>query len=166
MLDEKQDLDPRTYTVEVKTSGAPPITRKIALAEGHHETVTIDAGTAKPAAAVEGGRRYLPAGIVFGVGGAGLVVGSVFGALALAQSGDVKSKCGGAPPCMPVPPNTRADLEQQASAAKTKAWVANVGIGVAVAGIATGIALVITALPKAPESVKSAVGPSGITLRF
>jgi tetratricopeptide (TPR) repeat protein len=108
----------------------------------------------------------LPAFIALGVGGAGAVLGGVFGGLALAQASDVKSRCGGAPPCAPRAPDTLAGLQQQANAAGTKAWVANVGIGLAVAGVATGVALYVLKWPKAQQVVKGATSAEGLTLHF
>jgi len=107
----------------------------------------------------------LPAFIAFGVGGAGAVLGGVFGGLALAQAGDVKARCLTVP-CAPRAPDTVAGLQQQANAATAKAWVANVALGVAVAGVATGVALYVLQWPKAQQAVKSAVGAEGLTLHF
>jgi hypothetical protein len=110
----------------------------------------------------------VPAIVMFAVGGAGAVVGGVMGGLALKQAGDVKTMCGNsAPPnCGATDPHVRADAKSAASAATTKAWVANVGIGLAVAGVATGAVLWALGVPKAAEKVKSAVGPGGVTIRF
>jgi hypothetical protein len=100
----------------------------------------------------------VPAYAMFGVAGVGLVVGAVFGGLALAQAGDVKAMC---------PPNVLCPMGRDAkSAAETKAWVSNVGFGVAVVGAAVGVALFITSSPKAAAAVRSAVGPGGLTLRL
>jgi hypothetical protein len=47
--DEKKELDPGSYTVEASARGAAPITRTITLAEGSHETVTIELHASAPA---------------------------------------------------------------------------------------------------------------------
>jgi len=100
-----------------------------------------------------------PALVAFGVGGVGLVVGAAFGALALKQASDLKTTCVAGVAC-PQWSDTR-------SAAETKAWVANAGFVVAVAGVVTGVVLLTThASPSAQAAVRGAVGPGGLTLRF
>jgi len=109
----------------------------------------------------------VPAIVAFAVGGAGAVVGGVMGGLALKQAGDVKTMCGnGAPPYCNADAQTRLDAKSAASAATTKAWVSNVGIGLAVAGVATGAVLWALGAPRAAEKVRTAVGPGGVTIRF
>ena len=51
--------------------------------------------------------------------------------------------------------------------ANTRAWVANVGFGVAIAEVVTGVVLIVTARsPKARAGVESALGRDGVTFRF
>ena len=91
--------------------------------------------------------------------GVGLVVGGAFGALALKGANDLKSTCTAGLPC----PQWSTDR----SAAETKAWVANAGFAVAVAGAVVGIVLLTTrSAPSAHAAVQRAVGPGGLTLRF
>jgi hypothetical protein len=100
----------------------------------------------------------VPAYAMFGVGGAGIIVGAVAGGLALAQASTVKAEC---------TPNTPCPQGREAkSGAETKAWVSNIGFGVGIAGVVVGAVLLATNTPKAAEAVRSAVGPHGITLRF
>jgi hypothetical protein len=157
--DDAREIDPGRHTVEVET-GAGTTSRTVTIAEGSHDTVTVDA-TAPPE------RRFdrVPAIAAFAVGGAGAVVGAVLGGLALAQAGDVKTRCGGKPPCAPKPPDTTAALQAEAGAATAKAWASNVAFGVAVAGAATGAVLFALGLPKAAETV-GAASRGGVTLRF
>lgn len=103
----------------------------------------------------------VPAYAAFGVGGVGLVVTAVAGGLALAQAKDIRAACDQlAPaPCTPQRDNKNA--------AEVKAWVANGGLVIAVAGAVTGAVLLLTHAPPATQSaVKSAFGPGGLTLRF
>ena len=162
VTDEKKELDPGPHTIEVKTAGGATIRRTVTVAEGSHETLTLDPAAAPPAERV----NRVPAIVLFAVGGAAAVVGGVTGGLALAQAGDVKARCGGVPPCAPTPPDTTAALQAEAGAATAKAWVSNVAIGVAVAGVATGAVLFALGLPKAAETVQGAAGRGGVTLRF
>jgi hypothetical protein len=108
----------------------------------------------------------IPAFVAFGVGGAGAIVGGIFGGLALAQAASVKTNCNHTQPCDPKTGFTTAGLEKDANAAKTKAWVSNVGIGLGVAGVATGAILFALGVPKVAQTVKASAGPEGITLRF
>jgi hypothetical protein len=101
----------------------------------------------------------VPAFVAIGVGAAGVAVGSAFGVLALSQAKEIKQQCPSGRCPDPV-------LASEAGAATTKAWVSNVGFGLGLAGVATGVALLVTGFPKAQQAVKSAVGPGGITLRF
>jgi tetratricopeptide (TPR) repeat protein len=99
----------------------------------------------------------VPAYALFGVAGAGLIVGAISGGLALKQAGDVKSICMPNVPC----PREAGDK----SAAETKAWVSNVGFGFAIAGAVVGAVLYATGNPK-KDAAQTAFGPDGLTLRF
>lgn len=111
----------------------------------------------------------VPAFVSFGVGGAGLVLGAVFGGLAMAQASGVKSD---AKKECPGDTCKNADLEDRKSAAITKGWVANVGFGVAIAGAVTGVVLLVTAkAPKAEQQravqkAQSFVTSDGLRIRF
>jgi hypothetical protein len=111
----------------------------------------------------------VPAFVSFGVGGAGLVLGAVFGGLAMAQASGVKSD---AQTRCPTSTCNDPDLDSRKSAAITKGWVANIGFGVAVAGAVTGIVLLATASsPKAEQQravqkAQSFVTPEGLRIRF
>lgn len=91
----------------------------------------------------------VPAYVSLGVGGAGLVVGSIFGGLALSQaSRDLKD---GKP-------------DEQASAT-AKAWVSNIGFGVAVVGVAVGVVLLVTQKPARADTAVRVMG-RGVSVRF
>ena len=107
----------------------------------------------------------VPAFVAFGVGGAGLVLGAVMGGLALGQAGGVKADAATMCPSHPTS-CTSPDLDARKSSVTTKAWVSNVGFGLAVAGAATGAVLWVLGLPKASRAAQAAAGPEGITLRF
>jgi F0F1-type ATP synthase membrane subunit c/vacuolar-type H+-ATPase subunit K len=78
----------------------------------------------------------VPVVIAFGAAGAGLAIGGVFGALALGDASKAKDGCVD----LACPPENEAF----ASSARSKAWVSNIGLGVAVAGVAVGIVLLLT----------------------
>jgi hypothetical protein len=103
----------------------------------------------------EGGPSRTPAYVAFGVGGVGIAVGAVAGALALAQAGDVKSRCDGNR-CL-------AEDEPNKDAAMAKGWVSTIGFGVGAAGIALGFVLLVTGSPAEGTVTADA---RGVMLRF
>ena len=162
---EHGDTDKETARVALAAARVAALRKKLGLDEpALLPPVPVLPPPARPPPALVPNR--VPAFIALGVGGAGAVVGGVFGGLALAQAADVKARCGGKPPCAPKTPDTTAGLQQQASAASAKAWVANVGIGLALVGVATGVTLYVLRWPRAPQAVKSALGPDGLALHF
>jgi hypothetical protein len=99
--------------------------------------------------------------VALGVGGAGAIVGGIFGGLALKQASDVKAVC-----AMLLPGSCASEAAQK-NASEIKAWVANVGFGVAIAGVITGAVLLATRpSPKARAAVQGALGPGGLLLHF
>ncbi len=101
----------------------------------------------------------VPMYVSFGVGGVGLVIGAVFGGLALAQASTIKAAC---KPSVPCPLEASAN-----SADQTKATVSDVGFAVALAGaVAGGVLLLINRNQATQSAVQSALGPRGLTLRF
>lgn len=108
----------------------------------------------------------IPALVVGGVGAASLVAGVVVGSLALVQAKDIQSNCGDGASCVLANGYTKPQFESDKAALNTKAWVANITVGVGLAGLATGVILFVLKVPKASSAVKSAVGPQGLTLRF
>lgn len=111
----------------------------------------------------------VPAFVTFGIGGAGLVLGAVFGGLAMAEAAGIKSD---AKTQCPTSTCNNPDLESRKSAAITKGWVANIGFGVAIAGAVTGVVLLATAsAPKAEQrravqKAQSFVTSDGLRVRF
>jgi hypothetical protein len=106
----------------------------------------------------------VPMIVAFTVAGAGLLTGAVAGGLALSQAGDVKTLCNMKPAC--TGPNA-SEAQRASDGATTKAWIANVGFGVAIAEVVTGVVLIVTAgSPKAKAGVHAALQPEGVTLRF
>jgi hypothetical protein len=102
---------------------------------------------AKPAS----GSR-VPAYIAFGAGGAGLLLGTITGALSLAQVGTLNSQC---------KQHVCASTEQGTiNSAKTLGVVSDVGFAVGIAGVGAGVVLLIVR-PGAPkDSAPPSTGPS------
>lgn len=70
--------------------------------------------------------------IGFGVGAAGLVVGSVTGVMAISAESDISDRCGGTTRCSKA-------VEDDLDSAKTKATISTIGFIVAGVGVAVGV---------------------------
>lgn len=70
--------------------------------------------------------------IGFGVGAAGLVVGSVTGIMAISAESDISDRCGGTTRCSKA-------VEDDLDSAKTKATISTIGFIVAGVGVAVGV---------------------------
>jgi hypothetical protein len=109
----------------------------------------------------------VPAIVVASVGGAGLVAGAVLGGLALAQSADIKSMCGDGTSCKPVHASySKAQFDSDTSAMNAKGLGSTIALGVGAAAVVTGVVLFVLKVPKASSVAKTALGPSGLMLRF
>ena len=86
--------------------------------------------------------------VAFGVGGAGLVVGSITGLIALGKSGDLKDACG--PNKDTCPSTAQSDIDSY----KTMGTISTVGFIVAGVGGAAGLILLLT-------SPKTSTGNAG-----
>lgn len=80
----------------------------------------------------------IPAIVAFGIGGAGVVVGSIFGIMALGTKSSLDDACPDKKMC---PPSSQPDID----ALSTRATLSNVGFGVGIVGIAVGTVLLVTA---------------------
>ena len=93
---------------------------------GAAAATTVDSTPPEPAAK----KSLAPVYVAYGVGGAGLIVGSVTGALAMSKASDCPNKV-----C-----NTQSDLDS----AKSMATVSTISFGVGIAGVAVGTILLLT----------------------
>lgn len=96
--------------------------------------------------------------ISLGVGGAGIVVGSIFGAMAISTIGKANKTC----PDINCPD---AEAVEQSHDAKTYATVSNIGFGVGIAGAAAGLILLLRSPSSAPQPKASALNISMIPSR-
>lgn len=98
----------------------------------------------------------------FGVGAAGLVAFGVFAGLASGRFSDIETRCGSAP----CPESERAAIDE----GRTFTTVANVGLGVGIAGVAAGALFLILSRPSAEpapprtEGLRVSVGPTSVTV--
>jgi len=96
-----------------------------------------------------------------GVGVVGLVVGSIFGAMALSDASALKSQAGCPSSC---PPSAQSKIDGLHGAQ----WGSDIALGIGVVGLGVGTALFFTAHPSeaAPAtSLRFEVGPGAIGLR-
>jgi hypothetical protein len=98
---------------------------------------------------------------VGGVGVVGLVIGSIFGAMAMSDASTLKSQAGCPSSC---PPSTQAQIDTLHG----HQWAADIGLGLGVVGLGVGAALFFTS--HAPESARATslrfeVGPGAVGLR-
>jgi hypothetical protein len=175
---EGKAVDPGEHQITAE-AGGPASSAKATLKEGDTPTVELRVAAApgpaagaaaEPGPARPGERRpgsMLPAGIALGVGGAGLVVGTVTGLLALskisaAQAGCTAPDAGGVRHCP-------AGNASAASAASGLRVGAGVGFALAGAGVVTGVVLAVVrpggAAPEAKVGVGVEVGPGWLGLR-
>lgn len=151
LLGAERPTDPGTHEVTASAEGYKPARSTVSLPEGGHREITLllerdqSALAALPAASTgpvakvdtEAGSpepkaktSKLPAFVAFGIGGAGLIAGSVTGVLAMSKASDCPNKV-----C-----ETQSDLDS----AKTMATVSTIGFSVGIAGIAVGTILLLT----------------------
>jgi hypothetical protein len=114
----------------------------VSVTAGETKDVTVGAAKPPPAAVATNEPAAMPPPstskiptlslIGFGVGAAGLVVGSVTGIMAISAESDLSKECGDAKKCKPA-------LQDDLDSAKTKATISTVGFIVAGVGVAVGI---------------------------
>jgi hypothetical protein len=107
----------------------------------------------QPAMASGGSGRVLGY-VLLGVGGAGIVVGSVFGGLALGTKSTLDNAC---PTKTACPPSSQDDIDALAN----RATISTIGFGVGVAGVLVGSVLLATSRG---ESAQAVAEPRGTRL--
>ncbi len=158
--------DPGDHVIEAQVPGGIPWKGTVHLGPNHDAQV-VRVPTLEPAAAATPavsasapptpmGTRHKVGWIVGGSGAAALVVGGVFGGLALSQRSSATSLC-------PSSPCSSATGVSDNNAAKASAWVADVGIGLGIAAVGTAAYLLLThddARPAAQAAWSPRVVPS------
>lgn len=168
---EPAPVAPGASDVVVATPGHTPAKRTVNVAAGQKMALAIDAMSGEPTpppaapAAPEpepadtgGGRSSLRpwAYVAGGVGAAGLVTFGIFAVMAKSTYDDLNSACNGGP----CPPSKNGEI----SSGKTQQLVANVGLGVGIAGVALGATLFVLSMPKSTPGSGAAlvVTPTGL----
>jgi hypothetical protein len=173
-------VNPGHHTLSVSAPGFGAATADVTIAEGEDRRVEVllHASSERPETRVSvalslGDARDVgampsastsskaPAFIAFGVGGAGLVLGSIFGAIALGDASGLKSQAGCPSICPP-------SAQSQIGALHGAQWGSDIGLGVGVVGLGVGAALLLTShAPDAPPTtlLRVDVGPSLVAVR-
>jgi hypothetical protein len=138
------------HVIRATANGHLPTERPLLVKGGDAARVTLTLRPVEVPAPPPPDRRWLWGSAA--VGGAGLVTGGVFGLLLMSDLDDERQA------------DTREALDSARSAAKRDAVIAQVGLGLAVAGI--GTALTLWALEDEVGSAAIRMGPGGISGRF
>jgi len=157
----KRAADPGSPVVRVTAEGYEPYEQTLTIASGEEKAVEValkklpeveaasteaaPTDTTAPASASKG--RKVLTYIALGVGGAGLVAGSVTGALALGKRSDLSSQC----PRSECPPSAAQSLNDY----RLFGTISGVGFVVGAIGIGTGLVLLLTS-PSSEESPPTA----------
>jgi len=178
----RRAADPGKAEVRATAPGFEEASESVTLREGDEQTVTLvlkksatqHPAEAEPPPAVpqvdQHGSSHLPAWIAFGVGGAGLVLGSVTGIWALGAHSDLDA-AGPSGTCHPKDGTEEHEMRSDLSRYHTLGTISGVGFAIAIAGAATGAVLLVTggaASAPAKAAVFPVVGPGslGVAGRF
>jgi hypothetical protein len=145
--------------LRVVSGGQPPFVRRVVLPRGGALRVDAVLAPAAPLPDEGSGGTGPPTWpwIALATGGAGLLVGSITGAVSIAQTSDVEERCDGDA----CPPSTADDRAE----ANTWANVSNVAFVVGGVGVAVGVvALVVTSSdePTGPSVTLAPTGPGAV----
>ena len=164
-------IDPGRHKLRFEIEGAPPVDQPIIAKQGEKDrevkvsfrpSQSEEVKSPYPAPAAEGkdappaesdqakpSPLRLYSYIAGGVGAAGIASFAVFGIMGKSEQSDLESRG-----CKPNCPQSDVD------AAKTKLLIANISLGVGIAGLGTGVALFILSQPKAkPSDDEAALHP-------
>lgn len=140
-------IDPGQHSFHFESPGLVPVDRSFVLHQGEkerHERIAFAAPTppaAAPVTAPEGGRSdggpRWPAIAALGAGAAGLVVGSVFGVVALGDANGLKGQAGCPDSC---PPSAHSQIDTL----HAHQWASDIALGVGVVGVVAGAVLLLT----------------------
>jgi hypothetical protein len=176
----KRPVDPGQHVVKASAQGYSPAETTFTVAEGgsadaklklerNAEPLAAPGPVTGPAAGPEPGADTGKGGssnktyalVAFGVGGAGLLLGSITGLMAMGKASDLKDKC-------PDNKCPSPDLQSDIDSYKAIGAVSTVGFIVAGVGGVTGLVLLLTAPKDAGSAARSSgyatVRTKGVTL--
>jgi hypothetical protein len=162
LLDADRPTDPGSHAVVVAATGFKTATQNVDVREGAESPVSLTmevdpnavavvpppsgtpapppVATAQVSTSTAGGANHGPAIAAFAVGGVGLVVGTVFGVLALSAKSTLD---GGECTNKVCQPGAKSDIDSLS----TKATVSTIGFGVGIVGVAVGAVLLAVEHP-------------------
>jgi len=148
-------VDPGSITVAAELDGYEPAAQTIEAKAGEAREVTL-ALAPKQTPPVE--RSMVGPVVAFGVGGAGLLLGIVTAAVAVAKTNDVGAACSVTKTC---PNSARGDYDSALALSR----VSTVGFAVAGVGAAVGLTLVVLQNRKASPTTSIVVGPAFVGVK-
>ena len=158
-LGVKRAADPGFPEVVVAATGYETFTQTVSVGPGEEKSIDVTlnklpqvVAPAQPAndAAYRprqhSNTRRVMTYVAFGLGGAGLIAGGVTGGLALRKRSDLKGEC--------IDDACRSSSSKKIDTYHTLGTVSGVALGVGVAGVGTGLVLLLTE-PKAEETASA-----------
>lgn len=149
-LHEARKINPGEHVVRVLSTGFSPATGTSTLTEGQTSTLTL---TLLPRRApADAGERTGLTATCFGLGAAGLLVGSITGIVSLNGVAAAKKSCASNGAC---PPSAQPDLDRSL----TMANISNVGFGAGLVFVGLGVGLALMPRPavQAPSAPSAGV---------
>jgi len=127
-------IDPGEHRIAASADGYFAEERTVQLAEGAASTVELvlrsTSADPEPTGGSAGGQSLLPPIVVMSIGGVGLLIGAISGAIALDNAGELKDSCPDRTQCS----SKNEELEDTARAAGTASTISFVIGGVGVGG--------------------------------
>ena len=173
LLDNDRPTDPGPHHVGAEADGFLSASSDVTLADGQSLMVSLhldpraQAPLANAAAAVQPApvqasltasapepqhASRVPAYVSFGVGGAGLIAGTIFGVLALSAQSHLNTECNASKQC---PGSAQGDVDSL----HTDALVSTIGFGVGVVGVGLGTYFLLSTHDEAPKTTGLLVRP-------
>ncbi|MDB4997950.1 MAG: hypothetical protein JWM74_5382 [Myxococcaceae bacterium] len=172
-IDADRPTDPGLHSVQASSPGFYPASTKVALKDSETKRIELKlepdpnykVAVAPPAPTPENptpiapppeepAPSRVPAYAAFGLGGAGIVVGTITGIMALGRKSDATTNC----------PQSRcvagSQGEADLSAAKTLGTASTVGFIVGGVGVATGVVLLFTSSSSTPAATRASRPPA------
>ena len=172
-LGQPLPLDPGKHKVHAEADGLPARDEELDLGEGRRVRLELDLKPADGPAAPAEGSSKVPAIVALGAGGAAVVAGLAVFIVSYTKDATINDECGGSER-LRCPLSKKATIESQVSSANTFRVAGAVTGLVGLAGVGTGIALLLRAAPPPVTTglvrVEPAVGPGfaglGVSGRF
>ncbi|MBW2456136.1 MAG: hypothetical protein JRI68_16575 [Deltaproteobacteria bacterium] len=152
---ETLELDPGHHTLEARGDGAWAPPQSVTLEPGDRTQITLEMQAAE-----DDGSLMVPALVCFGVGGLGLVIGTITGIVSLNQTADIDEQCEGE--------HCPASLEGDADAAKATGNASTAFFVIGGLAAAAGATLLLLDSPGESDSAASLqlrVGPGAVQLQ-